>query len=113
MVIKLARRRTVWDINKNSEELFHKIACELQCSQCKRIFKGSLILDKVELKVVDTDNFMILNGIVCDICDEPDRTSFADMMDDIAAELGTTISRLGIMDNMRDNIVPEEETTKE
>ena len=89
-------RPTCYDINPNPEKKWFKIKATVECSKCKRMIEGVLILDREELKVADTAGFMILRDIECDACCKVFRKDFRESIEEISAELGLTPEQLGI-----------------
>jgi hypothetical protein len=96
-------RKTVYDINPDPDKKYYKIKAEIVCIKCKKNTIGYIILDRVELKVVDTSGFMIFDEPRCDNCSEKGMTNFSDMVKEACKELGTTPEALGIVDRSYNN----------
>lgn len=63
-----AKGKTIWDLNPESRDKWFRFETDITCSACGKVAKGHLILDKKELKLVDSDGFVILDKLVCEKC---------------------------------------------
>jgi hypothetical protein len=63
-------RKTIYDINPDPHKKWYKIDSMIQCTKCKQMANGYIILDRKNLQVVDTSGFMIFDEPLCDKCVE-------------------------------------------
>ena len=65
---KEERDKTIWDLNPMSRDKWLRFETSITCATCGKQVKGHLILDKKELKLVDSAGFVILDKPVCEEC---------------------------------------------
>ena len=60
--------KTIYDINPQAREKFFNIKAIVKCSKCGKDAEGYIVLDRKDLKLVDTSGFMIFDEPMCSRC---------------------------------------------
>lgn len=60
--------KTIYDINPDHRDEWFNIKAVIKCSKCGKDADGYIVLDRKELKLVDTSGFMIFDEPMCNRC---------------------------------------------